>query len=151
MNGNLRNSRLFYFLNIIIPLAIGLILYLSLRKDSYVSLLANTIIHLPNIPEQKLPTGLVAFLRNFASDILWAYALTFAVECVLGYNKKSLLLHILICVCFVVLIELVQKIGIFNGTFDLLDILFEGFSICLAIQIIKKHEEAQNEKNRKNT
>lgn len=64
---------------------------------------------------------------------------------VLGYSRKKLLLAAFLCVGFEVLLEFFQKTGLFHGTFDVFDILIEAVAICLALSLIKKYEEVQNE------
>lgn len=151
MNVQKKRRLIFYILNIIIPLVLGLVLYLSFRRDSYIAILVSKYIYLPISPESLIPDGLKAFLRNFVSDILWAYALSFAVVLTIGYSKKRMWFSALICLSFIVTTELFQKIDIFHGTFDVLDILFETLSICLALLFINTYEEAQNEKSRKSS
>ncbi len=151
MNRSTRTRYLFYGLNIAIPLFLGLYIYLALRTDTYISIIINRFLPLPVVPSSYFSRGILAFLRNFASDMLWAYSLGYAVMLVLGYSRKNILLATFLCVGFEVLLEFFQKTGLFHGTFDVFDILIEAAIICLALFLIKKYEEAQNEKSSKNS
>ena len=141
MKRNIKIRYLFYGLNIFIPLLFGLFLYLKFRREAYVSQIINKYITFPVISFSFFPRWLIPFFRNFASDILWAYSLGFAVQPIIGYSRKNLLFTFLLCVCFEILLEVLQKIDVFHGTFDLLDIIFEAISVCLSLIIIKNFEE----------
>lgn len=151
MKGKTRFHHVFVFLNIAIPLLLGLFLYLMFRRDSYVSLVLGKYISFSDWPEPAWPVWAVAAVRNFSADIMWAYALTFSVLYTLGYSPKHLILTFAVCLGLIIGVELMQKLGVFHGTFDFLDISLETLSVCLALFVIKKHEEAQNEKNGKST
>ena len=151
MIGSTRTRILFYGLNIALPLFFGLYLYLTLRADAYISLFICKFIPLPDFPFVSFPEWAIAFLRNFASDMLWAYSLGFSVMLIMGYSQRKTLFALCLCVGFEVLMEVLQKIGVFHGTFDFLDILLEAISICLALFFINKFEEARNEKGSKST
>ncbi len=151
MKGKAKFRYLFYGVNIVIPLLIGLLLYVTFRRDAYVSILISKYLNLPALSNSTLPEWLISFFRSFASDILWAYSLGFAVMLTLGYNRRNLVCSFFVCIFFEAFLEVLQKVGILHGTFDDLDILLEAVFICLALFNIKKHEEAQNEKNSKNS
>ena len=92
-----------------------------------------------------VPTGLLIFLRSFAADIFWAYALAFAVLSVLGYTRRHLPVCFVLCAGFSAGMELLQRTGLFPGTFDPLDIVFEFLSILLALIIFYFEEAAYEE------
>ena len=142
---------MFYTLHIVVPLLAGLYLYLTLRPDAYVSLFVSRFLPLPAPAAPRLPEWLSSFLRNHAADMLWAYALGFAVQSVLGYSRRKLLVSSLLCVCFEILVELSQRFGVLQGTFDPLDAVLEALSVCLAMLVINLFEEAHNEKKRKSS
>ncbi len=150
MKDNAVPRHVFYGLNIFIPLLFGAFLYLTLRSDSFLSVFINRYIAFPSFSYSAFPRWLITFLRNFACDILWAYSLSFAVMHILDYCRKNLRHAFILCVCFICLVEAFQKAGIFHGTFDYLDILLEVCSVFIALQLIKKYEEANNEKSSEN-
>ena len=130
---------------------IGLFLYLVLRPDAYITILVNKFIPMPVISGAGVLAAMKKAVRNYAADVLWAYALAFAVMFVLGCSKKDMQIGFLVCSGFEILIEVLQKPGVLYGTFDMLDILFEVISSGIAFMMIKRYEVAQNEKNGKNT
>jgi len=130
----------FYLLNIVVPLASGLIIYLSFRPESYLSSFAESAGISIQLNSFK-PGILYLFIKNYFSDILWAYSLTFAVAFVLGYSRRNLVLTVIICLLFSAVLESFQRLGIFNGTFDVLDIAFEGLSTVLSAALITYYEE----------
>lgn len=140
----------FYALNVALPLLVGFLLYLTLRKEAYISIFIDRYLAVPAWLCAAFPEWLITFLRNFASDILWAYALCFAVMLILEYGHGHSLFAFIICVCLICLVEAFQKAGIFHGTFDYLDILLEVSSVCIALYFIKNYEEAKNEKSNEN-
>ena len=140
----------FCALNILIPLLSGLLIYLFFRKDAYILVLIGNRIQLPELPESACPGWLTALFRNSVSDMLWAYALTFAVRSAVGYSRKKGNVIFVICVGFEILTEAAQNTGLVHGTFDVLDMILEAFSICIALLIMKKFEEAYDEKNNAN-
>lgn len=151
MIGNHRARFFFYGFNILFPLLCGLYLYLTLRSDAYITLFISRFVSLPQFPYAFFSCGAIDFLRNFASDMLWAYSLGYAVVLVVGHSRNNLLFSLSLCMGFEVLVEVLQKTGVFHGTFDFLDILFEALSISLALFLINMYEEAQNEKSSKST
>ena len=151
MKWKVKTRYLFYGVNIVVPLLIGLLLYITFRRDAYVSILISKYLNLPALSRSILPKWLVSFFRNYASDILWAYSLGFAVMLTLGYNRRNLVFSFFVCICFEAFLEVLQKVEVLHGTFDYFDILLEAVFICLALFNIKKHEEAQNEKSSKNS
>lgn len=146
MKKNTRNPSMFYALNVVVPVFVGALLYLLFRRDSFLSETVYTYISVPEISVSAMPPWVITFLRNFASDVLWAYALLFSVSAVLRYSRKRLLASILICICFAIIIEALQKVGVFSGTFDVLDIVFEILAIGFGAIIIFLYEEIKNEK-----
>ena len=98
-----------------------------------------------------VPAGLLVFLRSFTADIIWAYALAFAVLSVLGYSRRHLPVGFALCAGLSAGMELLQLAGLAPGTFDPLDIVFEFLSILLALVIIFYFEEADYEELYKET
>ena len=83
-----------------------------------------------------LPVEFLCALRNFGSDILWAYALTAALAFILGTRRRSVILSATIAAALGALLEAAQLTGLINGTFDPLDILFETAAALAAASII---------------
>lgn len=135
---------LFWILNIVLPLCIGLCVYLWFRPDTYVSRFL--LRFLPIRPPQLS----CAFLRNHLCDMLWAYALCFCIVFILGHSRKNAAAALVICVGFSFLMELIQKKSVFPGTFDPLDVVLSSVSAILAllfIVIIHYYGGQKNEKS----
>lgn len=133
--------RILYAFNIIVPIIAGTFFYLLFRPDAVVTKAVYGLFDIENAAE----VFTVPFINSFLCDILWAYSLTYAVNAVL--NEKAVTTA---CICIMVetATEFLQLAGIFYGTFDVLDILFESASTLFAlftIKIIKGWN--QNEKN----
>lgn len=136
----------FYTLNITVPLVAGFYIYLVFRPDSYIVKAVQPLgIGFRNNYPDFHP--FFRFIRNFIPDILWAYSMSFAVFAVLAPPESRTAVPAAICICFGILVEFFQKIGLFHGTFDLLDILFEAAAILLSTLIIKKERRIYNEKS----
>lgn len=136
---------MFYVVNILVPLSLGLIIYLVLRPDSYVSRFLNHYIHLHTNVASFLPEGFQRFLKYYVADILWSYSLCFAIMASLNHSQKELIVGFFICVGFETIIEVLQIPSAFPGTFDPVDILFECLSNAVALSVILFYEEVHHE------
>ncbi len=148
--GNERRRRiLFYGINILLPLLVGGIIYVVFRRDSYIAAFFSETIGI-NIGQHMLPEWLNTVVRNYLSDVLWAYSLTFALSALFKYNRRNTVIVFMICIVFVVAIELLQMTNTFSGTFDIVDIILEAIAVSLALLIIKHFEEEHHEKDNQN-
>ena len=127
---------IFYCVNILASLILGLAVYVCYRPDSYVSQVVYNIfgVSFDNIiPANVLPKWLLMFIRNYLGDISWAYALTFTV-CYIWLTPSGRLLPAFgIIATFEVAIEVLQLIDVAPGTFDWLDVFLE---ICITAFIM---------------
>ena len=135
---------IFYSLNILFSLVLGLIVYVCWRPDAFISQVVYDVLGVsPNIGAflNALPDWAILFCRNFLADILWAYALTFTTCYIWRSIGKSMFPAFVVTATFEVCIEFFQKIGLMSGTFDWLDILLEvcvSAAIMLLIKTIHK-------------
>jgi glycopeptide antibiotics resistance protein len=145
-------SNKIYLIHVLIPLVLGLILYLVLQPEAYVSTFIRQILHMDGWElqgETVSGSPLLLFLRNFGSDILWAYALVFAVYFFARNTKMPLYGVFLLCALFLLLIEILQYTDIIPGIFDIIDIILESAAACAAIfmlWIMRKGEQKGYEK-----
>ena len=107
----------FWMVNIIIPLFLGLCIYVLCRPDTYVSSVFIRFLNTFGITTGNIYVR-SEFLRFYLCDILWAYALTFTISFLLGQSKEELYLTAGICVAFEGIIEFMQKWQIIRGTFE---------------------------------
>lgn len=86
------------------------------------------------------------FLRNYAGDMLWAYALFITIAWITGDASERKLLE---CVIFEVILECLQKSDIIAGTFDVYDILAEALATFMAYCLFGKGRICVNKKRNK--
>ena len=127
----------FYLLNIGIPLVLGLGIYLFCYRTTYINSVFTQVFGF-SLPYIYYDNAFHRFITCWACDILWAYALTFSLYPCFKVFKRPLIITCVTSSIFAVIIELLQINGIMNGTFDILDIVFEIVAIILATIIIKR-------------
>lgn len=132
-----RRQKRFYVENVVISLGLGLLNYQLFRPDTYLAELGRKVLQI-DLAEKIRNIGLLIpritmFLKNFASDMLWAYALFFTLFCVTEDNRA-----IIVAALFSLCMEGLQKIGIVSGTFDWWDIGLEWLAIGIGWFIMKR-------------
>ena len=132
-------NMIFYLLNIVIPLLLGLTFYLFFSPAAHVSQWVYEKLKLETL--QPATTfgrwiGRQLFLRNFFCDACWSYALSFSVSGALGGKGKRLVLSLMISILFCFALEFAQLLPYVDGTFDGLDILVELLICCIAHLLI---------------
>lgn len=124
----------FAVLHVLIPLCVGTGIYILVRPEAYISRIC--IAFYPWLGELRLrmcTDFFHMFLKNYACDILWAYALTMAL---LWYGKlvgQKLWKPALVSGGFAVLMEAMQLLPVIPGTFDFFDVVVEIFAGFLAV------------------
>ena len=96
---------IFIILNIIVPLFIGLLLYLYFRPDAMITIIFKHMFQMS--PEKHLSEALyivsldnivVKAIRNHLADGLWAYASTMLLSIVAVFLNKNIYYTFLLCV-----------------------------------------------------
>lgn len=142
-------KKIFLMINIFAPLSLAAIVYYVISPDvifvAWLDSLLGRGVHLDNI---RFGTEAVRFIRNYVLDMMWGYALVFALYFIMGNNAAGLTKLIIIASVFSTVMELLQLTPFVRGTFDVLDIIVEILAEAAAVFIIKKHfmEEFHNEK-----
>ena len=77
-------------------------------------------------------------LRNYLPDFLWAYSLTWALKLFNWSGLNNLQIFYFSFITSVAY-EIAQKLDIFDGTFDPMDIIVYCFGILLAYLLFKFH------------
>lgn len=121
-----------FFLNVVVPLFVGTILYYLFCPDVYfvkqIDLLINFDIHF-ECPNNNL---IFDFIRFYLFDFLWAYSLmTTSLIFMKPRNVKYLFL---IVSFFEMIFEILQIIPTVNGTYDIFDIFIEILANILGIK-----------------
>lgn len=133
-------------LDIVLPLLLGGCLYILFRHDSWIAHMIWQMFHLRfKLPQNVLTevSVICTFLRNYAGDMLWAYALFATVAWIEKEVPERILLK---CVLFETVLECLQKCGIIAGTFDICDILAETVATFVAYCLLGKRKDLWEDK-----
>ncbi|MBQ8765453.1 MAG: hypothetical protein IJZ16_01490 [Clostridia bacterium] len=133
----MKQKNLFLFFNVAIPLIFGLSIYLFCYKTTYINTIIENLVDI-SLPYFYYDNIFYSFLTCWACDILWAYALTFALFFCLKDYKNGLFFSSLFSISLSFIIEFLQINGYINGTFDIWDIILEISAIFVAVIIIKR-------------
>lgn len=137
---------MFVCIHAILPLILGLLIYIMFRPNTMVArLLIRVIPPLGNI-SYELGTGWLALLlKNYVCDMLWAYALTISLIWYGQMFHQPIWKSCIISVVFAVCMELAQVLPFVVGTFDMIDIVAEmvmvGLATWVSILLKRRQEE----------
>ena len=139
-------KKTFCIFNIIFPLLVGAVIYWFTSTDVIFVEAVRSIWGMSiHIGIGNIDGGLARLVRYYMSDILWAYALVFALYLAVGSNAARVKTAFVIAVVFSTVMEVIQLSPVIPGTFDVIDILVEATAEAIAALIIKKqYEEASN-------
>lgn len=124
-------------------LFLGLLLYLFLNREAYISKLLLAYIPIKPIISSN---PLISILKSFGADFLWSTSFTMIIQLIIWVEKKKTFLLIL-CSLLGIAYELMQCFGIITGTADIVDGIVYVLGSILAIIIIqggKLYEEKSN-------
>ena len=128
-----------FIINFLFPIFIGTIIYYFMFPDvifvKYIDAITGGGLHFDLFPMDHM---IGRFLRNYLLDMLWGYALVFALFYVLGNNAACLRKTFLTAISFSAAMEILQITPAVKGTFDVLDIGVELLAEVIAVLIIKK-------------
>lgn len=126
----------FMYMNVLIPLIIGGVLYYAVSPEvifvEQIDRLTGMNLHI------NCKTTFIKIIRNYVPDILWAYALMFALILIMGNKTADIWKMYMVAGLFSILIEVLQLTGLVKGTFDIKDIIVEIIAELVAVFIIKK-------------
>ena len=139
-------KKAFCIFNIIFPLLVGAVIYWFTSTDVIFVEVVRSIWGRPiHTGIGNIGGGIARLVRYYMSDILWAYALVFALYLAVGSNAARVKTAFVIAVVFSAVMEVIQLSPVIPGTFDVIDILVEATAEAIAALIIKKqYEEASN-------
>lgn len=131
-------KKLFFLLNILVPILIGTTYYILFCPDTFVTKWLFETMHLTAKPILLLDTSLwwAELLDGYLCDFLWAWSLTFLLVLILGTKKSSLLVACVIAMGFEIIMESLQMTSYVAGVFDIFDIVVECMATCVAILIL---------------
>lgn len=119
----------FILINLIVPLMIGLFIYLTSRSRTILYDTFSVVgIRMQEINHPEI-------VRNYGCDFLWSYSLYWGVYFwgVFGEWSSLVLKASLIVIPFSMIMEFSQLVQSFPGTFDVLDIVIEILAVALAV------------------
>ena len=79
------------------------------------------------------------FVRNYFLDMMWGYALVYALYLFTGNDTAELMKILIIAFIFSAIMEVLQLTPFVRGTFDIFDIIVEFLAEVSAVFIIKKY------------
>jgi hypothetical protein len=145
------DKRFFVRMNILLPILIGGSLYYLVSPDViFVQQTDNFLgigFHVADIGKDFF---VMKFIRNYLLDMMWSYALIFALFALDDNNTANLLKIFPGAFSFSTIMEFLQLTPIAKGTFDVCDIAAEFLAEVIAVFIIKRlYEEDLYEKENK--
>lgn len=137
-------KRIFLTANIILPLLLGAAVYFFTSEDViFVEMVSSLFGKAIRNGCVVTYSGVTRLVRYYMPDVIWAYALVFALYFSLGNNAARVKIVFVIAVIFSSIMEVIQLFPVIPGTFDLIDILVEAIAEIIAAFIIKtQYEEA---------
>lgn len=137
-------KKIFYVFNIIFPLLVGAVIYCFTSTDVFFVGVVRSFLGMPIHTWLSITDGgIVQIIRNYLSDILWAYALVFALCFSIGNSAARVKTAFVIAVVFSTVMEVIQLSPEIPGTFDMNDILVEIMAETIAVLIIKNDMRRQ--------
>lgn len=137
MSGVKGNKALIF--NMIIPIFIGGVIYYIMSPNVlFVKLIDGLIgesLHIFQVYEDNV---ILRVIRNYFLDVLWGYALVFALFLVFGNDTAKLKIIFILACIFTATMEFLQLSSIVRGTFDVWDIATMFLSEVLAVFVIKR-------------
>lgn len=132
-------GRIFLILNILVPILLGTIIYYIISPEvifvQQIDAFLGRGIHVNYL---DLNSILMEFVRNYLLDMMWGYALVFALYLFIGNNTAKLTKILIIAFVFSAIMEILQLTTFASGTFDIFDIFVEFIAEVFAVFIIKK-------------
>lgn len=132
--------RLPYILQSLISLTIGGIIYIFLRRNTYIHFIFN-------IPREfycNISFPFDNFIRYHLPDFLWCYSMSMALYSIL-LPKKSNISICVISMLFGIGLEVLQYLSIISGTFDFIDCIIYVLAAIIS-NIFYKKRGIKNEK-----
>lgn len=125
-------------------LLFGLVIYILFRPKSYITKFINVIISIEPIVID-CNNAAVSFLSFYFADFLWCYSLSFGLCAIFNPSCRGVLRCCVIAFACGVLWEFGQKIDLFGGTADILDVLM--YLLAALMCYIINTKEKQYEKD----
>lgn len=122
----------FGFANSVTALLLGLAIYLCFGENTYLNRLFNI----------RSLIDICSSLRYYIPDFLWAYSLAFMLTPFCGSVLSGV-----VSSGFGIIWEVMQMINVFNGTFDVVDIMMYITASSIAVLILLLFNRRKNYEN----
>ena len=129
----------YYVLYILLPLNIGLFIYVTSDARTY---LGDSIRSIINLPIVNYPS----IVRNYACDCLWCVSLFATIHRIYANHNDGILISTIISLLFSSVMETLQKVPSIPGTFDIWDIAMESLVIVTISVFLLHQKEVHYEK-----
>lgn len=130
----------FLILNVLVPILLGTIIYYLISPEvMFVQQIDKIFGYRVHINGINLNNVIIQFVRNYLLDMMWGYALVFALFFIIVNNTAELMKIFIIAFAFSAIMEFLQLTSFVRGTFDIFDIIVEFLAEVTAVFIIKKH------------
>ena len=135
-----KQNNLFFMLNIMIPILMGIFIYLFYSPNTIFVKFVNTYINIIIFDRNVF----IDILRNYFCDFCWSYSLSFTISYIYK-NQLSIITTIVIPVSVGLCLEILQLTSLTSGTYDLLDIFMESLASVICYLVLKKRNEIKGE------
>ena len=125
-------------LNVIVPILLGAVIYYIFSPEVIFVKKIDEILGINWHIEVEQVNEIWKFIRNHFLDMLWSYALVFALFYILDNDAAKLKVALIISFMTSCIMEMLQLFSIARGTFDLWDITWMLVAQGIAAFIIKK-------------
>lgn len=135
-----RRYEFFWWANILIPLAIGAVMYCILNSDVFFSSLVR-FLFANSDGRSTVAEGVFSAICLYGRDFLWAYSIVFAVALLFRGSLSGLKKAFLIVLAFEIVIEILKLVSVIPGAFDIWSVVAVIVGNVLAAGAILIHEK----------
>lgn len=128
---------IFRLINVVVPILLGGILYYIFCPDvSFVNAIDEAMGAGFHIRAQNTNNELYQFIRFYAFDFAWAYAMSNALSIFLDNDLRPNPFSMVITIVIGIILELMQLWGVTIGTYDFRDVFSESLGAMVGTFII---------------
>ena len=141
----MRKSVIFWFMMVVIPLVVGLVVYLFFKPSAYVSKLITSTLGIRGLSVQVPNDWFWNIVRYYMCDFLWAFSLTAVIALIFYDSRYTVFISISICLLVGIFIELMQLWHFVSGIFDVGDLIAQSIgsiiSIIISMMYLRRNEQ----------
>lgn len=143
------NKKYILALHVICPIITGALIYYLISPDVIFVIKIDAVLGgVINVHRTPVDNVFFRLIRNYFLDMMWGYALVFALFYIIGNNAVKIEKIFWMAFSFSAVMEMIQITPLVQGTFDMFDIGVEFLAEVIAAFIINKiylREEFQDE------